>query len=104
MRDRFDVKTVPPDSIVGTSHWHKIGIDNCISNNTALYRDLLLRHQATHEKNAAHGQVGPDRTAERAVKACDACVVSKVKCDNTRPCQVCVDSIFYFASRITEAE
>jgi hypothetical protein len=57
--------------------------------NDWLVRDLLLRHLATHAKNAAEGQVGPDRTVERAKKACNACVVSKVKCDNTRPCRRC---------------
>jgi hypothetical protein len=51
-------------------------------------RDLLLRHEATHAKNAAEGQIGPNRTAERAARACDACVLSKVKCDNVRPCRV----------------
>lgn len=52
-------------------------------------RDLLLRHQANHAKNAAEGQVGPNRTVERATKACNACVLSKVKCDNCRPCRRC---------------
>lgn len=52
-------------------------------------RDLLLRHQATHAKNAADGLVGPNRVAERATKACNSCVVSKVKCDNGRPCKRC---------------
>lgn len=31
----------------------------------------------------------PSRVTERAAKACDVCVLSKVKCDNTRPCQRC---------------
>lgn len=52
-------------------------------------RDLLLRHQAAHTRNAAQGKVGPDRTADRAIVACDNCVVSKAKCDNGRPCQRC---------------
>ncbi|KAJ4984578.1 C6 transcription factor [Stagonosporopsis vannaccii] len=52
-------------------------------------RDLLLRHQATHAKNAKDGLVGPNRVAERATKACNSCVVSKVKCDNGRPCRRC---------------
>ncbi|KAF2656918.1 hypothetical protein K491DRAFT_355856 [Lophiostoma macrostomum CBS 122681] len=52
-------------------------------------RDLLLRHQATHAKNAADGLIGPNRIAERATKACNSCVVSKLKCDNGRPCKRC---------------
>ncbi|CAN9177469.1 unnamed protein product [Alternaria alternata] len=52
-------------------------------------RDLLLRHQATHTKNAKDGLVGPNRVAERATKACNSCVISKVKCDNGRPCKRC---------------
>ncbi|RYO26282.1 hypothetical protein AA0111_g8164 [Alternaria arborescens] len=52
-------------------------------------RDLLLRHQATHTKNAKDGLVGPNRVAERATKACNSCVLSKVKCDNGRPCKRC---------------
>ncbi|KAB2101748.1 hypothetical protein AG0111_0g9579 [Alternaria gaisen] len=52
-------------------------------------RDLLLRHQATHSKNAKDGLVGPNRVAERATKACNSCVLSKVKCDNGRPCKRC---------------
>ncbi|PPJ54283.1 hypothetical protein CBER1_06569 [Cercospora berteroae] len=52
-------------------------------------RDLLLRHQAAHAKNAATGKIGPDRSNERAIKACDPCVISKLKCDNSRPCQRC---------------
>lgn len=52
-------------------------------------RDLLLRHQATHAKNAKDGLTGPNRIAERATKACNSCVVSKVKCDNGRPCKRC---------------
>lgn len=52
-------------------------------------RDLLLRHQATHAKNTKDGLVGPNRIAERATKACNSCVVSKVKCDNGRPCKRC---------------
>lgn len=52
-------------------------------------RDLLLRHQATHAKNAKDGLIGPNRIAERATKACNSCVVSKVKCDNGRPCKRC---------------
>lgn len=57
-------------------------------------RDLLLRHQATHAKNAADGLVGPNRAAERATKACNSCVVSKVKCDNSRPCKRCQKKSF----------
>ncbi|KAK5718427.1 hypothetical protein LTR15_008154 [Elasticomyces elasticus] len=52
-------------------------------------RDLLLRHQASHHKavsTAEHGGGG----AQRAVKACDACVTAKVKCNNQRPCQRCL--------------
>ena len=52
-------------------------------------RDLLLRHQATHAKNAKDGLIGPNRIAERATKACNSCVMSKVKCDNGRPCKRC---------------
>ena len=49
----------------------------------------MLRHQATHTKNAKDGLVGPNRVAERATKACNSCVLSKVKCDNGRPCKRC---------------
>lgn len=52
-------------------------------------RDLLLRHQATHSTTASGTKVGKGRTGERAIKACDACVISKLKCDNERPCQRC---------------
>jgi hypothetical protein len=52
-------------------------------------RDLLLRHRATHAKNAAEGQVHRNRALERATKACNDCVISKVKCENSRPCQRC---------------
>ncbi|CZT18285.1 uncharacterized protein RCC_04129 [Ramularia collo-cygni] len=53
-------------------------------------RDLLLRHQAAHAHNSSLKRNAPDRSVERAIKACDACVVSKVKCDNDRPCQRCL--------------
>ncbi|KAH7087408.1 hypothetical protein FB567DRAFT_524983 [Paraphoma chrysanthemicola] len=52
-------------------------------------KDLLLRHQSTHAKNNADGTIGPSRIAERATRACNSCVVSKVKCDNGRPCRRC---------------
>ena len=52
-------------------------------------RDLLLRHQATHTKEAAKAKTGSDRTAERAIRACDACALAKLKCDNARPCKRC---------------
>jgi hypothetical protein len=60
-----------------------------------------LRHQATHAKNAADGQIGPDRTVERASKACNACVLSKVKCDNSRPCRRCQKKSLDCTTRIT---
>jgi hypothetical protein len=66
-----------------------------------LVRDLLLRHLATHAKNTAEGQVGPDRSVERAKKACNACVVSKVKCDNTRPCRRCQKKSFVCTTKTT---
>ncbi|EUC31550.1 hypothetical protein COCVIDRAFT_65449, partial [Bipolaris victoriae FI3] len=53
-------------------------------------RDLLLRHQSAHAKNAAEGQPSLNRPVERATKACNFCVISKVKCDNYRPCQRCL--------------
>lgn len=52
-------------------------------------RDLLLRHQAAHTKNEQDGKSGPNRSSERAIVACNSCVLSKIKCDNGRPCQKC---------------
>ncbi|KAI7355421.1 hypothetical protein KC354_g10788 [Hortaea werneckii] len=52
-------------------------------------RDLLLRHQANHSKSETLGVRSPGYLNRRAVKACDACVTSKLKCDNGRPCQRC---------------
>ncbi|KAI7548014.1 hypothetical protein KC331_g4668 [Hortaea werneckii] len=52
-------------------------------------RDLLLRHQANHSKSETLGARSPGYLNRRAVKACDACVTSKLKCDNGRPCQRC---------------
>lgn len=52
-------------------------------------RDLLLRHQAAHTNNIHAKRRAPNRSAERAIKACDACVISKLRCDNDRPCQRC---------------
>lgn len=53
-------------------------------------RDLLVRHQATHAKYTDDERTnGDDRPAERAIRACDACVKSKVKCENERPCKRC---------------
>lgn len=66
-------------------------------------RDLLLRHQATHVKNAADGLVGPNRVAERATKACNSCVVSKVKCDNERPCRRCQKKGLECATKSSES-
>jgi hypothetical protein len=65
------------------------------------HRDLLLRHQATHAKNAADGEIGSNRTVERATKACNACVVSKVKCDNSRPCRRCQKKNFVCTTKTT---
>lgn len=50
-------------------------------------RDLLVRHQATHTKYADDDD--ENKPAERAIRACDACVKSKVKCENERPCKRC---------------
>lgn len=66
-------------------------------------RDLLLRHQATHAKNAADGLVGPNRVAERATKACNSCVISKVKCDNGRPCKRCQKKGFACLTKCSES-
>lgn len=60
-----------------------------------------MRHQATHAKNAADGQIGPDRTVVRATKACNACVLSKVKCDNVRPCRRCQKKSIVCSTRTT---
>jgi len=43
-------------------------------------RDLLVRHQVNHKTNATEDGSSPDRSSERAIRACDACVKSKLKC------------------------
>jgi hypothetical protein len=67
-----------------------------------------VRHQANHKANSLEGGSSPDRSAERAHRACDACVKSKLKCGmvltgqfrfhitiltyisgNVRPCKRC---------------
>ena len=48
-----------------------------------------MRHEAKHTKNIVPGEIGRDRTVDRANKACSPCVLSKVKCDNGRPCKRC---------------
>lgn len=53
-------------------------------------KDLLVRHQASHEKNAEGGGSSRERTSGRAARACGPCVSSKVKCDNGRPCKRCL--------------
>lgn len=60
----------------------------CLTNFTRS-RDLLLRHQANHAKDKAQGPAKSERSSERAIKACDHCVLSKLKCDNGRPCLRC---------------
>lgn len=40
-------------------------------------------------KGAKHGGTARQRRAERAYKACEQCVRSKDKCDNSRPCKRC---------------
>jgi hypothetical protein len=52
-------------------------------------RDLLLRHQASHTNKAGNSKAGSDKQSERAIRACDACVLSKLKCGNVRPCKRC---------------
>lgn len=49
----------------------------------SLRRDLLIRHQATHKANKLDGRKAFERSGERAIKACDSCVRSKLKCGNT---------------------
>lgn len=46
--------------------------------------DLLNRHRSSHE-NAAQGERSVRRRTE---KACQACIKSKTKCDEDRPCKV----------------
>lgn len=48
-----------------------------------------MRHEAKHAKNAVSGETDRVRMDERASKACGPCVLSKVKCDNGRPCKRC---------------
>ncbi|KAH6099556.1 hypothetical protein HBI69_229430 [Parastagonospora nodorum] len=67
-------------------------------------RDLLLRHRTTHAKNAAEGQVCTNRSVERATKACNSCVISKVKCDNCRPCQRCLKRNLECTTRMHDAQ
>ncbi|KAH7559035.1 hypothetical protein BM1_03972 [Bipolaris maydis] len=42
------------------------------------------------QHSIGEGQPSLNRPVERATKACNACVISKVKCDNYRPCQRCL--------------
>lgn len=51
---------------------------------TKKYRDLLYRHKQTHPRKE-----GGPRTA-RASRACQACVRSKSKCTDQKPCQRCL--------------
>jgi hypothetical protein len=44
------------------------------------------------------------RSAERATKACNACVISKVKCDNYRPCQRCLKKNSQCTTRILDGQ
>ena len=48
--------------------------------------DLLNRHRASHE-NAEQGERVIRRRTE---KACQACIRSKTKCEEERPCKVSV--------------
>ncbi|KAJ5621841.1 hypothetical protein N7528_005073 [Penicillium herquei] len=52
-----------------------------------LNRDVLQRHQTVHEKE--QGASAVRRLKERAVKACEACALAKLSCDNKRPCERC---------------
>lgn len=60
-------------------------------------RDLLTRHRQCHDNPAARGRNGArlqrsgraSAPRERAIHACQACVTSKARCDNSRPCQRC---------------
>lgn len=54
-------------------------------------RDLLLRHQASHSQRSEKGTSNSDRASERAIRACDTCVLSKLKCGRGRPCKRCQD-------------
>ena len=39
----------------------------------------------------ARRKLGTNRAADRAIRACDHCVLSKLKCGNARPCKRCQD-------------
>lgn len=52
--------------------------------------DLLNRHEASHDRHA-HGDARPRiERGERVATACQACVSSKSKCQDQKPCLRCV--------------
>ncbi|ROW10165.1 hypothetical protein VMCG_01857 [Cytospora schulzeri] len=53
-----------------------------------MYRDLLTRHEATHDRNARKSKPFI-RRSDRAAKACEACASAKAKCDDQKPCGRC---------------
>lgn len=52
--------------------------------------DLLNRHEASHDRHA-HGDARPRiERGERVATACQACVSSKSKCQDRKPCLRCI--------------
>lgn len=52
-------------------------------------RDLLTRHETTHDRNnSAKGRTFI-RRSDRAAEACQNCASSKAKCDDQKPCSRC---------------
>ncbi|OJJ08330.1 hypothetical protein ASPVEDRAFT_878854 [Aspergillus versicolor CBS 583.65] len=53
--------------------------------------DLLKRHECRHaSRRRIHQAKSPSGLARRVSQACRACAVSKVKCDDAKPCARCV--------------
>lgn len=59
-------------------------ISRCLS-----CRDLLVRHEATHDDHGDGSSRPLIRRSDRAVSACGACAAAKAKCDDQKPCGRC---------------
>lgn len=52
--------------------------------------ELLRRHAQIHGPNSHRGFSGSSGMRERVSRACKRCAVSKLKCDDKKPCRRCV--------------
>ena len=52
--------------------------------------DLLNRHEQSHDRQAGEGHRPRVEKGERVTTACLACVTSKVKCQESKPCVRCL--------------